>query len=215
MYTGTYSYRKFTWNVVCKIEAILSRPRCTDDYVIIMLCISCNACKETIVVCDPQSNIYFLSNSKYKSVSSFNTMLCRGMSYPTLQSRWMNCALVSRFVMFWCVSVRVDFKQIFPGNFNGKAVIIRLPQCQCSNPEWYGLMYHIDPQELNLQTSFSNVFSSCENCWVFYTFFALSHPGLGWLYVFSSFPPRPPPQNLFPLTSKPFELNLWYLAQRI
>ena len=45
----------------------------------------------------------------------------------------------------------------------------------------------------------------------------LSHPSLGWLYVFNSFPPcpRPPPQKLFPLTSKPFELNLWYLAQRI
>ena len=35
---------------------------------------------------------------------------------------------------------------------------------------------------------------------------------LGWLYVFSSFPP---PQQLLPLTSKPFELNLRYLAQRI
>ena len=37
------------------------------------------------------------------------------------------------------------------------------------------------------------------------------------LYVFSLFPPRPRPplQKLFPLTSKPFELNLWYLAQRI
>ena len=46
---------------------------------------------------------------------------------------------------------------------------------------------------------------------------SLSHPVLGWLYVFSPFPPRPcpPPQKLFPLTSKPFELNLWYLAQRI
>ena len=50
----------------------------------------------------------------------------------------------------------------------------------------------------------------------------LSHPVLGWLYVFSPFPPRPHPprprplpQKLFPLTSKPFELNLWYLAQRI
>ena len=49
----------------------------------------------------------------------------------------------------------------------------------------------------------------------------LSHPVLGWLYVFSPFPPRPPcplrprPQKLFPLTSKPYELNLWYLAQRI
>ena len=44
---------------------------------------------------------------------------------------------------------------------------------------------------------------------------SLSHPVLGWLYVFSPFPPRPPPQKLFPLTSKPFELDLWYLAQRI
>ena len=49
----------------------------------------------------------------------------------------------------------------------------------------------------------------------------LSHPSLGWLYVFSSFPPRPPPpprpptQQLLPLTSKPFELNLTYLAQSI
>ena len=43
----------------------------------------------------------------------------------------------------------------------------------------------------------------------------LSHPSLGWLYVFSSFPPRPPPQQLLPLTSKLFELNLRYLAQRI
>ena len=42
----------------------------------------------------------------------------------------------------------------------------------------------------------------------------------GWLYFFSSFPPRlpprrPPPQQLLPLTSKPFEINLTYLAQRI
>ena len=64
-------------------------------------------------------------------------------------------------------------------------------------------------------------------CWVFVTHImhenlpfikSLSHPGLGWLYVFSSFPPRlprPPPQKLFPLMSKPFKLNLWYLAQRM
>ena len=44
---------------------------------------------------------------------------------------------------------------------------------------------------------------------------SLSHPGLGWLYIFSSFPWPPRPQKLIPLTSKPFELNLWYLAQRI
>ena len=47
----------------------------------------------------------------------------------------------------------------------------------------------------------------------------LSHPGLGWFYVFSSFPPRPPPrplpQQLLPLTSKLFQINLTYLAQRI
>ena len=50
---------------------------------------------------------------------------------------------------------------------------------------------------------------------------SLSHPSLGWLYVFSSFqPPRPrprpppPPQWLLLLTSKPFELDLRYLGQR-
>ena len=53
-----------------------------------------------------------------------------------------------------------------------------------------------------------------DTCWL------LSHPGLGWLYVFSSFPPRlpppcPVPQQLLPLTSKQFELNIRYLAQRI
>ena len=45
-----------------------------------------------------------------------------------------------------------------------------------------------------------------------------SHLGLVWLYVFSSFPPpppRPPPQRLMPLTSKPFELHLKCLGQRI
>ena len=53
-------------------------------------------------------------------------------------------------------------------------------------------------------------------------FVSSSHPGLGWLYVFSSFPPRPPrphprprTQKLFPLKSKQFELNLSYFAQRI
>ena len=46
----------------------------------------------------------------------------------------------------------------------------------------------------------------------------LSHLGLGWLYVYSSFPlrlPCPLPQQLLPLTSKPFELSLRYLGQRI
>ena len=50
-------------------------------------------------------------------------------------------------------------------------------------------------------------------------FNSLSHPSLGWLYVFSSFlpprpPPPPPPQRLLLLTSKPFQLNLRYLGQR-
>ena len=43
----------------------------------------------------------------------------------------------------------------------------------------------------------------------------LSHPGLGWQNVFSSFPPRPPLQRLLHLTSKPFELNFRYFGQRI
>ena len=50
-----------------------------------------------------------------------------------------------------------------------------------------------------------------------YSIYWLCHPSLGCLYVFSSFPPRPPPQpqQLLPLTSKPFEQNLRYLAQRM
>ena len=49
----------------------------------------------------------------------------------------------------------------------------------------------------------------------------LSHPSLGWLlcfqfvYATSATASRPPPQQLLPLTSKLFELNLRYLAQRI
>ena len=43
----------------------------------------------------------------------------------------------------------------------------------------------------------------------------LSHPSLGWLYGFGSFPPRPPPQQLLPLMSKPFQINLRSLGQRI
>ena len=40
-----------------------------------------------------------------------------------------------------------------------------------------------------------------------YSFIHVYHPSLGWLYVFSSFPPRPPPQQILPLTSKPFDLR--------
>ena len=44
-----------------------------------------------------------------------------------------------------------------------------------------------------------------------------SRSGAGDFYVFSSFPPRPSPQRPPPqrLTSKPFELHLRYLEQRI
>ena len=47
----------------------------------------------------------------------------------------------------------------------------------------------------------------------------LSHPSLGWLYVFSPFPPppprpRPPRHRLLLLPSKPFELDLRYFGQR-
>ena len=54
-----------------------------------------------------------------------------------------------------------------------------------------------------------------------YNVFLIKWPLIWAIYVFSSFPPpsplppRPPPQQLFPLTSKPFELNLRYLTQRI
>ena len=63
---------------------------------------------------------------------------------------------------------------------------------------------------LGIQRSFEATWKC--NC----VFCHLNHPSLGWLYVFSSFPPpHPPPQQLLPLTSKSFELNLRYLVQRI
>ena len=53
---------------------------------------------------------------------------------------------------------------------------------------------------------------------VYSMIYLLSHPSLGRLYVFSSFPPPrpppPPPQWLLLLTSKPFELHLKYLGHR-
>ena len=51
------------------------------------------------------------------------------------------------------------------------------------------------------------------NCTVLW---CLSHPDLGWVDVFTLFPPRPPPpQRLLPLTSELLEINLRYLRQRI
>ena len=60
----------------------------------------------------------------------------------------------------------------------------------------------------------SNSNSNVNQVETFYNWWkpSLSHPSLGWLYVFSTFPP-PPPRFLL-LTSKPFELNLRYLRQR-
>ena len=55
------------------------------------------------------------------------------------------------------------------------------------------------------------------NMKIYLHFLSLSHPSLGWLYVFCSFPPPrppPPPQRLLLLTSKPFQLHLRYLGQR-
>ena len=82
------------------------------------------------------------------------------------------------------------------------------------------------------QTTFSDAFSRMKKMWIslkiplkfvpkgpINNIPSLSHPSLGWLYVFSSFPlppppPPPPPQWLLLLTSKPFELDLRYLGQR-
>ena len=52
--------------------------------------------------------------------------------------------------------------------------------------------------------------------YICYCLLLISHPSLGWLYVFGSFPPPCPLalQRLLLLTSKPFELNLRYLRLR-
>ena len=60
----------------------------------------------------------------------------------------------------------------------------------------------------------SKVFNSCLSC--DFLNLLLSHPPRsGVTYVFSSFPPDPSPQQLLPLKSKPVQLNLGYLRQRI
>ena len=73
------------------------------------------------------------------------------------------------------------------------------------------------------ETSLWNLFVDSSVLIYTNTVFFLSHPSLGWVYVFSSFPPPrphppppppPPPQWLLLLTSKPFELELRYLGQR-
>ena len=53
--------------------------------------------------------------------------------------------LNSCFVVFCCGSVTNVFNRILQGCFTGTGAIIGLPQCQWSNPEGYGLIYHISP----------------------------------------------------------------------
>ena len=46
-----------------------------------------------------------------------------------------------------CDLVLVCFTHIHQDYFTGTGAIIRLPQCQWSNPDGYGLMYHINSQK--------------------------------------------------------------------
>ena len=57
----------------------------------------------------------------------------------------MNYACGSRFVVYCCGLVMVNFNHILQGCFTGTGAITWLPQCQWSNPEWYGQMRHMDP----------------------------------------------------------------------
>ena len=92
--------------------------------------------------------------------------------------------VVVKFILYLCFFCRVIYYFIWL-NEAGKLLLI---EAQCY---------------LECQPKFHSEIL----CWL------LSHPGLGWFYVFSLFPPRP--WWLLPLMSKPFEPNLWYLGQWI
>ena len=64
------------------------------------------------------------------------------------------------------------------------------------------------------QTKFIDTYilRSVSICWYIYIWWIWSNEPY---FFFSSFQPRPPLQRRFPLSSKPFELNLRYLKQRI
>ena len=93
--------------------------------------------------------------------------------------------VVVKFILYLCFFYRVIYYFIWL-NEAGKLLVI---EAQCY---------------LECQPKFHSEIL----CWL------SSHPGLRWLYVFSSFPLRPP-QQLLPLMSKPFQLNLRYFGQRI
>ena len=125
--------------------------------------------------------------------------------------------ITSELIWFW--STCVDFP-----HFGIILTLWNRPNLQLRNVFWgtqgrnglnFGMLMYPD----HLQ----NLLNIGNGLLIFLVVASLSDPSLWWLYVFSSFTPRPPPpspprlppQQLLPLTSKPFELNLRYLAQRI
>ena len=130
----------------------------------------------------------------------------------------------------------IFLSQTYPSTYITWVIQVLTHCCQDKQPGWLNDIFPCKNQDMSLSTiepttvawsvyKYAYFLQPLDKIFVQGIYFvaflhgniSLSHPGLGWLYVFSSFPPRPrpPPQKLFPLTSKPFELNLWYLAQRI
>ena len=119
-----------------------------------------------------------------------------------------------------CLHLLQLIKHILPQTASGNLVTCsnNLPNFSC-NSQWMCWL----PFAFKMLQGSWDLLSNFDILWSVKITELLSHPVLWWLYVFSPFPPRPRPcprrrplpQKLFPLTSKPFELNLWYLAQRI
>ena len=103
-------------------------------------------------------------------------------------------------------------------NFNENCCIGGLIQCIVSKQWPLNIQKSLDTSFCNFIVVWKNIQApNAVLMWLLDC--SLSHPSLGWLYVFSSFPrPRPgprqpPPQWLLLLTPKPFELDLRYLVQ--
>ena len=128
------------------------------------------------------------------------------------QVAWYCCILILASIAVWSLSYR-----------NKVCLSIHLPiqtflcpETCLSMPTWYFLKYSAK-YFLTSQGHSSGEILGQDWLWAVHLIIKSPWPGVA--YVFSLFLPRPPPclppLKLFPLTSKPFELNLSHLGQRL